>query len=241
MNGKIAFIAGGSGLVGMQVLHQLFTEPNYDFVISFGRRELAIKHGKLIQVTVDFGKLHSYNLVELIRSKNMGGDYHQLVEKLEERSVEIHAFCSIGTTIKKAGSQEKFYQVDHNYVVDFAQWAYHQGASKFLYVSAIGADPQSRIFYNRVKGETEEDLKLIAFHFLGIFQPSVLLGNRKESRLGEEIGGKVMLGISALGILKKYKPIYDHQVAKAMVYHAQRSSVKMIEVISNKEMHQLNP
>lgn len=239
MTPKIAFVTGGSGLVGMQMLHQLFKDPEYKYVISFGRRELAIKHNKLIQVTVDFGKLHLINLIEKIRQRNMGGDYHHLISWLEEKSVEIHGFCSLGTTIKQAGSQEMFYQIDHDYVVDFAQWSYHQGTSKFLYVSAIGANPQSRIFYNRVKGETEEDLKLIAFHYLGIFQPSVLLGNRRESRLGEEIGALMMRGVSALGLLKKYKPIYDHQVAKAMLHYAKRSSVKMIEIISNQQMHQL--
>ncbi|MCC5935692.1 MAG: oxidoreductase [Lunatimonas sp.] len=236
---KIAFVAGGSGLVGMQVLHQLFKDPEYTYVISFGRRELAIKHEKLIQVTVDFERLHLTNLIEKIRQRNMGGDYHALIGWLEEKSVEIHGFCSLGTTIKKAGSRDAFYQIDHDYVVDFAQWAYHQGTSKFMYVSSVGANPQSSVFYSRVKGETEDDLKLIAFHYLAIFQPSVLLGNRRESRLGEEIGSLVMRGITALGVLKKYKPIYDHQVAKAMLIYAKRSSVKMIETVSNEEMHQL--
>jgi uncharacterized protein YbjT (DUF2867 family) len=239
MTPKIAFVTGGSGLVGMRVLHQLFTDPTYRYVISFGRRDLAIKHDKLLQITVDFERLYLVNLIEKIRQQNMGGDYHSLVAWLEEKSVEIHGFCSLGTTIKKAGSKEKFHQIDHDYVVDFAQWAYHQGVSKFLYVSSLGANPQSTLFYNRVKGETEEDLKLIAFHYLGIFQPSVLLGNRREARLGEEIVALVMRGVSVLGLLKKYKPIYDHQVAKAMLYYAKRSSVKMIETISNQEMHQL--
>ncbi|WP_209330968.1 oxidoreductase [Lunatimonas salinarum] len=236
---RVAFVAGGSGLVGMQVLHQLFKDPEYTFVISFGRRELAIKHEKLLQVVVDFEKLHLTNLIEKIRHRNMGGNYHPLIEWLEEKSAEIHGFCTLGTTIKKAGSKETFYQIDHDYVVDFAQWAYHQGASKFLYVSSIGANPQSGIFYSRVKGETEDDLKLIAFHYLAIFQPSVLLGNRRESRLGEEVGSLVMRGVTALGLLKKYKPIYDHQVAKAMLTYAKRSSVKMIETVSNRDMHEL--
>lgn len=238
MSNKIAIVSGASGLIGMQLLHRLFQEKEYAYVVSLGRRELAIKHGKLIQIKVDFENLHSVNLVEKVREKNMGGEYGNLIQELEERSSDMHAFCSLGTTIKKAGSKEAFYKIDHNYVVDFAQWSYHQGAGRFLYVSALGANPRSSIFYNRVKGEVEEDLKLIAFHYLGIFRPSVLLGNRRESRLGEEIGGAFMRVVTFLGILKKYKPIRDHQVAKAMVHFALKPSIKMIQIVDNSEMHQ---
>lgn len=236
MNQKIAFVAGASGLVGMQVLHQLFQDPSYAYVISLGRRELALKHNKLIQLKVDFDKLHTVQLTEKIREQNMGGDYHLLIEGLNEKKVEIHAFCSLGTTIKQAGSQEKFRQIDHDYVMDFASWSLQQGATKFLYVSALGADPRSSMFYNKVKGEVEEDLKLIPFDYLGIFQPSILLGNRRKTRLGEEIGKMAMQAVTFLGIFKKYKPIYDHQVAKAMLQAALKSSDKKVQTIVNQEM-----
>ncbi len=236
MNQKIAFVSGASGLVGMQVLHQLFQEPSYSYVISLGRRELALKHHKLIQLKVDFDKLHIVHLTEKIRDQNMGGDYHALIQGLESKQVEIHAFCSLGTTIKDAGSKEKFRQIDHDYVVDFANWSVQQGANKFLYVSALGADPRSSIFYNKTKGEVEEDLKLIPFDYLGIFQPSILLGNRRKTRLGEEIGKKAMQAVTFLGVFKKYKPIYDHQVAKAMLRAALSSSDKKVQTIVNKEM-----
>lgn len=166
----------------------------------------------------------------------MGGDYHALIQGLEGKQVEIHAFCSLGTTIKEAGSKEKFRQIDHDYVMDFANWSLQQGATKFLYVSALGADPRSSMFYNKVKGEVEEDLKLIPFDYLGIFQPSILLGNRRKTRLGEEIGKKAMQAVTFLGIFKKYKPIYDHQVAKAMLQAALKSSDKKVQTIVNLEM-----
>ncbi|HSI74838.1 MAG TPA: hypothetical protein VK957_03035 [Lunatimonas sp.] len=236
MNQKIAFVSGASGLVGMQILHQLFQEPSYSYVISLGRRELALKHHKLIQLKVDFDKLHLLHLTEKIRDQNRGGDYHALIQGLEGKHVEIHAFCSLGTTIKDAGSKEKFRQIDHDYVVDFANWSLQQGATKFLYVSALGADPRSSIFYNKVKGEVEEDLKLIPFDYLGIFQPSILLGNRRKTRLGEEIGKKAMQVVTFLGIMKKYKPIYDHQVAKAMIRSALNPSDKNVQTIVNQEM-----
>lgn len=236
MNQKIAFVSGASGLVGMQILHQLFQETSYTYVISLGRRELALKHHKLIQLKVDFDKLHIVHLTEKIRNQNMGGDYHALIQGLEGKQVEIHAFCSLGTTIKEAGSKEKFRQIDHDYVMDFANWSLQQGATKFLYVSALGADPRSSMFYNKVKGEVEEDLKLIPFDYLGIFQPSILLGNRRKTRLGEEIGKKAMQAVTFLGIFKKYKPIYDHQVAKAMLQAALKSSDKKVQTIVNLEM-----
>jgi len=236
MNQKIAFVSGASGLVGMQLLHQLFQEPSYSYVISLGRRELALKHHKLIQLKVDFDKLHLVHLTEKIREQNRGGDYHALIQGIDGKHIEIHAFCSLGTTIKQAGSKEAFYQIDHDYVVDFANWSLNQGASKFLYVSSLGADPRSSIFYNKVKGEVEEDLKLIPFDYLGIFQPSVLLGNRRKTRLGEEIGKKAMQAVTFFGIMKKYKPIYDHQVAKAMLRSAINPSDKKVQTIPNLEM-----
>jgi hypothetical protein len=236
MNKKIAFVAGASGMVGMQVLHQLFQNPAYAYVISLGRRELTLKHHKLIQLNVDFDKLHLVHLVEKIREKNPGGDYHLLIEGLQEKKVEIHVFCSLGTTIKEAGSKERFRHIDHDFVIDFADWSRQQGASKFLYVSAMGADPNSSIFYNKVKGEVEEGLKQLQFDYLGIFQPSILLGNRRKTRLGEEIGKKAMQLVTALGIMKKYKPIYDHQVAKSMVHPALISNSKHVETITNREM-----
>jgi hypothetical protein len=81
---------------------------------------------------------------------------------------------------------------------------------------------------------------LIPFEYLGIFQPSVLLGNRRENRLGEEVGKIVMKIVTALGIYKKYKPIYDYQVAKAIIYHATKTKENEVEVISSREMLQLN-
>lgn len=235
---RIAIISGGSGLVGTQLLHQLFAQDQYDRVIAVGRRELALKHKKLVQVQVDFDRLLELNLEEKLREKDLGGDNHDLITALNAGDFLMHAYCSLGTTIKDAGSKENFYKIDHDYVLAFARWTSQLGSSKFLYVSAIGADPNSSIFYNRVKGEIERDLKPLSFKYIGIFQPSVLLGNRKEARVGEDVGKVVMKAVTFLGIYKKYKPIYDYQVAKAMLYHASKDKTG-IETISSKEMHEL--
>ncbi|WP_194774252.1 NAD-dependent epimerase/dehydratase family protein [Pararhodonellum marinum] len=233
---NIAIVSGGSGLIGTQLLHQLFLESKYDYVISVARRELSIKNHKLIQVKVDFENFGGAHLEESLRSGDLGGDNHGLIKHLKDKTYVMHSFCALGTTIKKAGSKEAFFKIDHDYVINFAKWAKELGAKKFLYVSSLGADAGSSIFYNQVKGQVEEDLKKIGFDYLGIFQPSILLGDRKESRLGEDIGKVVMRLVTAPGLFKKYKPIYDHKVAKAMLYQALEKSSQGVEIISSVEM-----
>ena len=235
----IAIISGGSGLVGTQLMHQFFQQKAYDYVIAVGRRKLTLKHAKLVQVVVDFDNLEEVNLEERLRDKDIGGLNHSLINLLQKGDYTMHAYCALGTTIKAAGSKEMFSKIDHDYVVEFANWTRRLGASKFLYVSAIGANAKSSIFYNKVKGRVEDDLKKVPFEYLGIFQPSILMGNRKESRLAEDVGKVVMRLITAVGIYRKYKPIYDYQVAKAMVHFAMENREEPIETISSIEMHRL--
>lgn len=233
---RIAIVAGGSGLVGMQLLHQLFQERAYDAVISVGRRDLAIKQGKLAQIKVDFDQLMKIDLESQLREKDLGGNNNALISALSSRSCTIHAFCCLGTTIKKAGSKEMFSKIDHDYVINFAKWTHRLGASKFLYVSSIGSDQQSSVFYNKVKGRVEQDLKLIGYSYLGIFQPSILLGDRKEVRIGEDIGKLLAKALTSFGLFKKYKPIYDHKVAKALIFHALEKNEARLEYITSKAM-----
>jgi hypothetical protein len=237
---KIAIISGTSGLVGMQLLHQLMKSAQYDFVLSVGRRKLALKHAKLIQIDGDLFKLSSWDWEGKVRSESLGGEYNDLLDAIKEKRAEIHAFSSIGTTIKAAGSKEKFYAVDHDLVIGFAAWVKKLGASKFLYVSAMGADATSSIFYNKVKGETEEDLKSFQFDYLGLFRPSLLLGNRHEFRLGEQVATVFMKPLVWLKLAKNLRPIYDHQVAKAMVKTALSSHSSPIEIILSGQMQDLS-
>lgn len=233
---KIAFLAGTSGLVGMQVMHQLIQDPDYDMIISIGRRKLSLKHGKLVQVEVDFKTIRKMDLEAKLRENDLGGTSFSLIEALKNKSVTIHAFCSLGTTIKVAGSKDKFYEIDHDYVINFALWAHQNGAKKFLYVSALGADPQSKVYYNQVKGEVEEDLKVIPFDFLGLFEPSLLLGSRNEFRFGEEVAKILTKPLVWLKLAKKYRPIHDYQVAKAMIFYANKETSSKVAVVSNKDM-----
>ncbi|PSR52127.1 oxidoreductase [Adhaeribacter arboris] len=197
---KTAIIAGASGLVGSHCLDLLLQSNRYKKVISIGRKLLPMEHPKLEQKLVDFEILESY--------------HHSLMAD--------DIFCCLGTTIKKAGSKENFYKVDFTYVIKLASITAANFASQFLVVSAMGADANSRIFYNQVKGKMEAAIKPL--HFLGVhlFQPSLLLGQRTEKRMGEQVAQAVakVLPFVFIGPLRPYKPIHARDVAKAMLYAA---------------------
>jgi hypothetical protein len=237
---KIAILSGTSGLVGMQLLHQLLQNPAYDYVLSIGRRKLSLKHGKLIQIAGDMNMINTWDLDSKLSEKDLGGENHQIRTALMEKKAEIHAFCALGTTIKQAGSKENFTRIDHEMVFQFGLFVKKTGASKFLLVSALGADPNSKVFYNMVKGKTEEDLKSIKFDYLGIFRPSLLLGNRNEFRLGEEIAKIFMKPLVWFKLWKNGRPIYDYQVSKAMVKKALQPVSKPLEIVLSSEMQDLS-
>lgn len=200
---KTALIIGSTGLVGAQLLNLILESPVYDKVVVFVKRDTAIKHPKLIQHLIDFDKIENYqNLV-------VGDDF----------------FCTIGTTIKKAGSQEAFKKVDLIYPKQFAQIALKNKVSQFLIISSLGANEQSTNFYLKTKGEMEAFLKKLTFKSTIILRPSLLLGNRTEFRVGEKFGAIFMKTISILlfGELQKYKPIESKTVAKALFELAQQN------------------
>jgi uncharacterized protein YbjT (DUF2867 family) len=121
------------------------------------------------------------------------------------------AFCCLGTTIKQAGSQEAFREVDHQLIVAYAERALALGARHLLLISAIDADPQSSVFYNRVKGETEQALRAQGWPQLTIARPSLLIGDRVEARLAERIAGPLSKLIPG-----KYHGIEALQLARAL-------------------------
>ncbi|MGK7376770.1 oxidoreductase [Planococcus sp. 1R117A] len=196
IDSKTALLAGASGLVGTELLHILLESPKYEEVKIFVRKRLEIKHPKLEQVLVDYNRLENY----------------------EEYFNVNDIYCCLGTTIKKAGSQEAFRKVDYEYPLKMAELAKKHNAENFLIVSALGADPHSKVFYSRTKGEVEKQLKNLDLYALHIFQPSLLLGDRQEFRLGEKIASFLVPVFSPLlfGKLKKYKPVSARRVAYAM-------------------------
>jgi uncharacterized protein YbjT (DUF2867 family) len=200
---KTALIIGSTGLIGSQLLELLLESEQYATVITFVKRDSGIQHPKLKQHIIDFDKPESY------QNYVVGDDF----------------FCAIGTTIKKAGSQDAFRKVDFEYPKQFANIALKNNIKQFLIVSSLGADANSGNFYLKTKGEIQDFLKDCNFESVSVFQPSLLLGKRKEFRLGEKIGTFFMklFSILLIGNLKKYKAIQSEAVAKAMFIIAQKN------------------
>lgn len=124
-------------------------------------------------------------------------------------------FCCLGTTINKAGSQEAFREVDHHLPIRIAREARKKGARHFVVVSAMGADAASTVFYNRVKGDMEAELQTLGYPLVTIIRPSLLLGERKEFRLGERIAAPLM-NIFRPIIPKKWRAVQARAVATTM-------------------------
>lgn len=200
--GYSAVLAGATGLVGFQLLKQLLQEDRCRSLTVLARRPLP----QLPGLEMPRDKLHVIT-----------ADFDRMDEALNDIQADV-VFCALGTTIKKAKSQEAFRQVDLGYPVALGEWAKAHGASKMIIVSAMGANEKSAVFYNRVKGEAEAALRVIGLPELHIVRPSLLLGKREEFRLGEKIA--VLLGpaLSLLmqGPLRGYRPVHAEDVATFM-------------------------
>ena len=197
---KSALIAGATGLIGGYVLRHLLAHPSYARVEILVRRELPIRDPKLTQRIVEFARLDA-------GAPGVAAD---------------DVFCCLGTTIRKAGSEEAFRRVDYDYPLALARLAKAVGAGKFLMVSSLGADPKSAVFYNRVKGEVEQAVAASALPAAYFFRPSLLTGPRAENRPAEKVAiavGKLVAPL-LIGRLRKYRPIHADTVAAAMVYVA---------------------
>lgn len=194
----VVWIAGGSGLVGAELLRLLLEEDAFTTVVAVGRRTLPIEHAKLEQATVDFLAPHAF-------------------DPLRAPTV---AMATLGTTIKKAGSREAFRAVDHEAVLAFARAARAAKASSFLHVTSLGADPAARGFYARVKGEVEQAVAELGFDSVYALRPSILDGDRTESRPLEELG--VLFGRALGPVLGKYRPTAVSAVARTMVTLAKK-------------------
>lgn len=211
-------VAGASGLVGQELVNQLLADVNFDEVTVIVRTVLKQQNPKLKAILVP--------------------SFDQVLDMTMPPS-DV-AFCSLGSTIKKAGSKEAFYKVDHDYIVNFAKSCFKSGVKTFIVVSALGADPHSKVFYNQVKGQTEQDLKNIGFTNLFILQPSLLMGDRIENRPAEKIaqGLTKFLNPLMVGPLVKIKPIKASQVAARMIKLAKEKSNQSVgfKLISNESI-----
>ena len=205
---RTALLLGATGLVGRELLAQLLADDDVFRVTAVVRRPTGVEHAKLNEQVIDLDAMEQH-------------EHLFAVDQL---------FCALGTTIKVAGSRERFRHVDHDLPLTAARLGRKRGARHYLLVSALGADAGSRVFYNRVKGETENDILSLGYPSVTIARPSLLLGDRAEHRFGEELAKKV-------GWLMPpaYKPIHGRDVARALV-DAAREDKPGARILLSREM-----
>lgn len=192
-----AVIIGATGATGRELVKQLLNHPKIEKVTAFVRSATLDAHPALNQVEINFDNLSAY-------SSHIAGDM---------------AFSAMGTTLKDAGSKDAQWKIDYTYQLRFAEICKQNGIPAFALISAMGANPESGIFYSRMKGQLEERIKALNFKKLLLARPGLLL--RPESnRKMEVLSGKVLRFITRLGILKRYTPIQTAQLAKAIIAHS---------------------
>lgn len=201
-----AVVLGATGLVGRECVQLLLQQPAFTHVTALSRRPVVstIGDAKLQHAIVDFDDL----------------------EKSRDALAASHVFCALGTTIKQAGSQVRFREVDLGYPAHAAELALAAGARHFLLVSSLGASADARTFYLRVKGELEQRIVGLGYRSVTIVRPSLLLGDRAEFRFGERVASRF-----AWAFPRKYRAVHVRDVARALVYAAvqDKPGVRVIE------------
>ena len=207
---KTAIVFGATGLVGSELLYHLIKDIRYRAIKVFTRRELHIEHIKVIEKIVEVEKVEDYN--DFIKGDDL--------------------FICLGTTRRKAGSIVRMEAIDRYLPVKIAKAALGNGVKNMAVVSSIGADPESRNYYYRIKGQMENDLQSLEFNRKVIVRPSILLGKRNEIRLLESVGKALVRGFGFLlrSKKRKYRGIRASDVALAML--------KEINNINGKELYE---
>jgi len=199
-------VIGSTGLVGRKLLFELAKKESA--VIAVTRRSIS-------------------NLPENVSLININFD-----DFLENGSLPScdHVYICLGTTIKKAGSQSEFKKVDYGYCLSFAKKAREAGAKKISLISSVGANPNVNNFYLKTKGEVEEEIKKIDFQVINIFRPSLLLGQRGESRFLEELGQNLssVINLFLIGPLRKYRSVKATNVAYCMANYEQNVGIRYL-------------
>lgn len=193
---KTAILVGGTGLVGSQLLKLLIEDKTFSRLIILTRRSTGVVNDKIEEHIVDFNDISSF-------SNKIVGDV---------------LFSCMGTTLKQAGSKSAQFLVDFTYQYEVAQAAAKNNVPDYVLISSAGANPESRMFYSRMKGDLDEEVEKLPFIRIKILRPSVLVGDREHKRVMEEIGAKFITGVGQIiPAMSKYRAIKDIEVARAMI------------------------
>lgn len=197
MTQRSALVLGSTGLTGGLLLQLLLQSEHYSKVTIYVRKPTGLHHPKLIEQLVNY-------------------------ETIETAVEADDVYSCLGSTINQAKTKEQFEKVDLHYPLKIASLQQKAGSKQFLVVSAVGANASSSIFYSRTKGLMEEGLTKIGFESLYIFKPSIIVGDRKEKRMGEKIGIFISKILSPLmiGSLRNYRPINASAIAASMLKNA---------------------
>ena len=189
-----ALVIGATGAVGKDLVGQLLADDAFEKVDIFVRRPGGWNSPKLTTHLVDFDKPEEWK--DLV-----SGDV---------------LFSCLGTTLKAAGGPAAQWKVDYTYQYEAARAARENGVPKYVLISSIGADPQSKIFYARMKGELEDAVKQLGFPSCFILQPPSLI-RKGSDRFGEKAGVALLKAFNAVGLMRKWQPMPTESVAKAMI------------------------
>lgn len=194
--GKTAILLGATGLTGGILLNKLITDTNYSKIKLFSRNSVDVKSEKIEEFIIDVLQL----------------------EKLTKDFIADEVFCCIGTTAAKTKDKKIYKAIDYGIPVTAAKIAKQNSINTFIVMSSMGADAKSAVFYNKTKGEMENDVLQQNIKNSYILRPSLIGGNREENRVGERIGKGIMkiLNPMMIGGFKKYKMIYPEKIASCM-------------------------
>jgi uncharacterized protein YbjT (DUF2867 family) len=240
---KRAVVFGASGFVGSHVLSGLLNSSDYGQVTAVARRSLNITHPKLKTVIADYKSLADYNCSKDVKEgvKSESGPVADVKEGARAEIAGDEVFIALGTTRANSPNEAEYYRVDHDYPVLAARIAKEGGAKSVFLVSAVDADPNSRYFYVRTKGDTERDVTALKFEHTNIFRPSMILGSRKERRsLLEDALMKLWPTLNPLLAWKggKYRGMTGEDIARAMI-EAAKNQTEKVKIYEWKEMRDL--
>lgn len=215
---KTAIILGATGLTGSLLLKKLLEDNRYDQIKVFSRKSIGVNHTKLREFIGDILDLGAFE-------KDFIGD---------------EVYCCIGTTAKKTPDKDLYRRIDFGIPVQAARLCKKNKINTFIVMSSLGANPKSNVFYNKTKGKMEESVLKENILNIYVLRPSIIIGNRNENRLGEDIGKKLMSAFQFLmiGNFKKYRPIEADNIAKAMIILA--NSKPDVQIIESDKIEELS-